>query len=189
MMFVFDFSDLQNPVEFFEYFGPTPAVDHNGYVKGDIYYLANYRAGMRAIDLSDIENQNMVEIGFFDTVPSNDDANFGGAWSVYPYFDSNNIVISGDAGFTLVRDNSSLGITDTQQIDFTLSPNPATEDVTINSSQQPIQNIEIFNVLGQQVQNVEVNNALVQTISTRGLSAGIYLVKINGNTTKRLMIK
>jgi choice-of-anchor B domain-containing protein len=95
---VFDFSDLDNPQFDFDYYGTTPAIDHNGYTKNNKYYLANYTAGMRVLDISDLDNQNMSEESFFDTYPSNDSANFAGAWNVYPYFGSGNIVISNYSG-------------------------------------------------------------------------------------------
>jgi choice-of-anchor B domain-containing protein len=101
---VFDFSDLDNPVFHFNYEGPTAAIDHNGYVKGNTFYLANYRAGLRAVDISNIENSSFTEIGFFDTYPENNIADFDGAWSVYPYFPSENIVISDiNRGLFIVR--------------------------------------------------------------------------------------
>jgi len=104
---IFDFEDLDNPSFHFEYEGPTEAIDHNGYVKGNTYYLSNYRAGMRVLDISKIGDQNMTEVGFFDTYPESDSANFDGAWNVYPFFASNNIVISDiNSGFFLVRDSS-----------------------------------------------------------------------------------
>ena len=67
---VFDFSDLDNPQFDFDYFGTTPAIDHNGYTKNNKYYLANYTAGLTVLDISDLGNQNMSEIGYFDTYPS-----------------------------------------------------------------------------------------------------------------------
>ena len=104
---IFDFEDLDNPSFHFEYEGPTEAIDHNGYVKGDKYYLSNYRAGMRVLDISQIGNESITEIGFFDTYPDSDSANFDGAWNVYPFFESNNIVISDiNRGFFLVREPS-----------------------------------------------------------------------------------
>ena len=102
---VFDFSDLDNPQFEFDYFGTTSAIDHNGYTKNNKYYLANYTAGLRVLDISDLENQNISELGYFDTFPSNNSANFSGAWNVYPYFESGNIVISNysGGGFFLVK--------------------------------------------------------------------------------------
>ncbi len=91
---VFDFTDLDNPSFKMQYSGPTSAIDHNGYVKGNTFYLANYTAGMRTIDISNIAGGSMTEIGFFDTFTPNNDAAFSGVWNVYPYFESGNIIIS-----------------------------------------------------------------------------------------------
>ena len=101
---VFDLSDLDNPVYDFDYLGPTSAIDHNGYVNGNDYFLANYRAGVRVLDLSQIASNIITEIGFFDTYPENDNAAFDGVWNVYPFFQSENIVISDiDRGLFIVR--------------------------------------------------------------------------------------
>lgn len=91
---IFDFSDLDNPSQKFIYTGTTDAIDHNGYVKGNTFYLANYAAGVRFIDISNIGNNTMQEVGYFDTFPGNDNASFNGVWSVYPYFASGTIVVS-----------------------------------------------------------------------------------------------
>ena len=91
---VFDLSDLDNPLYDFEYLGPTAAIDHNGYPNGNDYFLANYRAGVRILDLSQIGSNSLSEIGYFDTYPDNDNAAFNGVWNVYPFFTSGNIVIS-----------------------------------------------------------------------------------------------
>ena len=102
---VFDFTDLDNPQFDFDHFGTTTAIDHNGYTKGDKYYLANYTAGMTVLDISDLQNQNISELGYFDTYPNSNSADFSGAWNVYPYFESGNIVISNysGGGFFLVK--------------------------------------------------------------------------------------
>ncbi|NNJ87903.1 MAG: choice-of-anchor B family protein, partial [Eudoraea sp.] len=86
--------DLDNPVLHATYLGPTSAIDHNVYVKGNDLFLANYTAGVRIIDISDIVNGNIVETGFFDSFPSGNSASFNGVWSVYPFFESGKIVIS-----------------------------------------------------------------------------------------------
>ncbi len=101
---VFDFTDLDNPQFHMNYFGPTTAIDHNGYVNGDTFYLANYSAGVRVIDVSNIGGQAMSEIGYFDTYPTNNAASFNGVWNVYPYFASENIIVSDiNSGFYIIR--------------------------------------------------------------------------------------
>lgn len=185
---IFDVSDLDNPVVHFEYEADTPAIDHNGYVVGNDFYLASYRAGLRIIDISDIENQNMAETKFFDTYPSNDSANFDGAWSVYPYFASGNIVISDiDRGLFIVSDQL-LGLNDNVASNFAVSPNPAKDFVTISSKAEPISQVEIYNVLGQKVMDQNFKETLSENINVSNLQAGLYVMKINSATTKRLLI-
>lgn len=101
---VFDLEDLDNPVLHYNYLGATSAIDHNGYSKGNSFFLANYTAGMREIDIQNIASGVMEEVGFFDTYPPNNATTFDGVWSVYPYFESGVIVISdSDSGLFLVK--------------------------------------------------------------------------------------
>ena len=101
---IFDFSDLDNPQFKFEYYGPEAAIDHNGYVKGNEFYLANYTAGLRIIDVSSVASSQMQETAYFDTYPSSNSANFNGVWNVYPYFSSGTILVSDiDRGLFLLK--------------------------------------------------------------------------------------
>jgi hypothetical protein len=186
---VFNISDLDNIVLHMEYEGETSSVDHNGYVIGDKYYLANYSSGLRVVDISDIENGNMTASSYFDTYPSNNNANYAGTWNVYPFFESGNIVISGENGFTLVRDNSSLGNSDADLENFNLYPNPAKNKLKVNSKNEPLKQIEVFNVLGQRIINLNFSSSLSENIDISSLNTGMYLVKINNLTTKRLIVK
>jgi len=52
----------------------------------DLIYQANYRAGLRIQQVVDIDvaydNPNhIIEVGYFDTFPKDDDAKFNGAFS------------------------------------------------------------------------------------------------------------
>ena len=185
---IFDLSDLDNPVVHFEYEADVAAIDHNGYVKGNEFYLSSYRAGLRVFDISDIENQNMVETKFFDTYPTSNSARFDGAWSVYPYFASGSIVISDiDRGLFVVRDHL-LGVNDNSISNFAVAPNPATEVVTVTSKTEPIAQVEIFNVLGQKIMDLNFTESLSENINVSNLQSGMYVMKINSTTTKRLLI-
>ena len=77
------------------YTASTAAIDHNMYVKGDYVFQANYRAGLRILDISDVANANLFEEAYFDIYPSSDSANFNGSWSNYPYFSNGMVIISG----------------------------------------------------------------------------------------------
>jgi choice-of-anchor B domain-containing protein len=149
---VFDFTDLDNPSLSFEYTGPTEAIDHNGYTKGTKYYMANYRAGMRVIDISDIANGNITEEGSFDSYPNNNNASFSGAWSVYPYFESGNIVISDmQRGFLLVRATSN----------DTTPPNAVCGNATVSINVQGIGILNPADLDGGSTDNVGATSFLV----------------------------
>ncbi len=104
---VFDVSDPSAPFLVGEYLGPTSAVDHNLYIKGDYSYQANYRAGLRIVKVEDAANAVLTEEAFFDVYPSNDNANTNGAWSTYPYFESGNVIVSGiESGLFILKPTS-----------------------------------------------------------------------------------
>ncbi|PNQ74996.1 regulator [Hanstruepera neustonica] len=191
---VFDVQDLDNPILSSTYFGPSTAIDHNGYVKGDRFYLANYRGGLRVLDISNIasDTNSMTEIGYFDTHPENDNTGFDGAWSVYPYFESGNIIISDiDRGLFVVRKSGTLGV-DAPYLnnEFLLSPNPAKTSTIVSASKgQGVHAIEIYNILGKKVfekHNINLNKFVIPTAS---YERGIYVIRINSTITKKLLLK
>ncbi len=187
---VMDFTDLDNPYPLFDYFGTTPAIDHNGYVKGDNYFLSNYSAGMRVLDISDIANQNITEIGYFDSYPSNNNTSYHGVWSVYPYFASGNIVISDiEGGLFIVRKSNTLNTPDFQQNAFSIYPNPAQNNVIISTKNTPISTIEINNLLGQTLISKKADNLDTKIIDISVLEKGIYMIIVNNTTSKRLIVK
>ena len=129
-----------------------------------------------------------METKFFDTYPTSNSARFDGAWSVYPYFASGSIVISDiDRGLFVVRDHL-LGVNDNSISNFAVAPNPATEVVTVTSKTEPIAQVEIFNVLGQKIMDLNFTESLSENINVSNLQSGMYVMKINSTTTKRLLI-
>jgi choice-of-anchor B domain-containing protein len=85
-----------------EHFGPTGAVDHNMYVRGNLLFHSNYHFGIRVIDIA--EPTAPVELGFFDTHPRDDAPGFDGSWSNYPWLaDGVVAVTSAREGLFLLR--------------------------------------------------------------------------------------
>ncbi len=101
----FSIADLGSPQSTGDWEGPTTAIDHNGFVRGNRYYMSNYSRGLTILDISD--PQNPTRVGRLDTYPFSDSANFVGAWGAYPYFPSGNIAISDiDSGFYMAADRT-----------------------------------------------------------------------------------
>jgi choice-of-anchor B domain-containing protein len=104
---VFDVANLRAPSLAATWTGPTRAIDHNGYVRGNRYYMSNYAEGLTVLDITD--PRAPARIGYFDTFPSNANPSFVGAWGVYPFFASGSIII-GDINTGLyVLKNETLG--------------------------------------------------------------------------------
>jgi choice-of-anchor B domain-containing protein len=101
---IFDVSDLDNPVFVGEHIGATRATDHNLYVHNGLVYEANYTSGLSVLSTDDIAQGSLLEIGFFDVYPENNQRNYTGAWSVYPFFASGSIAVSSiDRGLFVLR--------------------------------------------------------------------------------------
>ena len=115
---IYSLADLTGPVSAGSWSGPTRAIDHNGFVRGNRYYMSNYSRGLTILDISDPANP--VTAGRLDTYPASDGSSFVGAWGTYPFFHSGNVAISDiGSGFYMAADRTldvpqgSLSITST----------------------------------------------------------------------------
>lgn len=102
---VLNVDDLNNPVLVKEWSGPSRAIDHNGYTRGNRYYISNYQRGTTILDITNPANP--TEAGFFDSFPSSDGAAFNGVWGTYPFLPSG-LIISADinSGLFVLRDQT-----------------------------------------------------------------------------------
>ncbi|MGB2741701.1 MAG: choice-of-anchor B family protein [Cognaticolwellia sp.] len=102
---IFSIADLNNPTQVGQWTGPTRAIDHNGFVRGNRYYMSNYERGLTVLDISDPENP--IDVGFFDTYTPSNNAGFNGAWGTYPFLPSGNILVSDiGSGLYILKDRT-----------------------------------------------------------------------------------
>ena len=102
---IFDISSLSTPTLVGTWTGPTRAIDHNGFVRGNRYYMSNYERGLTVLDITDPSDP--IEVGFFDTYPVSDNTGFNGAWGVYPFLPSGNILVSDiNSGLYIIQDHT-----------------------------------------------------------------------------------
>ncbi|MEH6594007.1 MAG: choice-of-anchor B family protein [Colwellia polaris] len=104
---IFSIADLNNPTQVGQWTGPTRAIDHNGFVRGNRYYMSNYERGLTVLDITDPANPETV--GFFDTYTPSNNAGFNGAWGAYPFLPSGNILVSDiGSGLYILKDRTQL---------------------------------------------------------------------------------
>ena len=95
--YVFDLTDLNNPVLLGRYVGPHRSTDHNLYIRQNLVYQANFTSGLRILALDGFTpgQPKLREIAFFDTYPLNNNAGLGtGAWTAYPDLESGLILVA-----------------------------------------------------------------------------------------------
>ena len=108
-IYTLDLTDLRAPVLNVSWVGPNNSTDHNGYTKGNRYYVSHYRRGLVVFDATD--PRRLREIGSFDTflMSASNTAGTDGAWGVYPFLPSGTVLISDiDNGLFLLKDNTAL---------------------------------------------------------------------------------
>jgi choice-of-anchor B domain-containing protein len=188
---IWDVSNLEAPVLTGFHDATTAAIDHNLYTRGNYVYQANYRAGLRILDMSDIANANLTEVAYFDIYPANDNPNFNGAWNSFPYYESGVVIISGmeqglfivqpllAADFSMSVSESTLAFCgdDSDSVTVDITPqNEYTGTVTLDTLGLPAGATSTFTL-----NPVSVPGSSDLTITTSGVTAGNYPFTLNGD--------
>ncbi|MBC8510713.1 MAG: T9SS type A sorting domain-containing protein [Cryomorphaceae bacterium] len=118
--------------------------------------------GKCAFALADINNDNQLEMIL---------GNLSGGIA---YFSSD----------TLLNDTSTTNTLNNKQTNFSIYPNPANGQVTIESSEIGI--VKIINLLGKTIYKARKSSYLIE-INTSKFAKGIYILQLNGMTSKVLI--
>ena len=195
---VWDLKSLEDPQLVKQYLGTSTSTDHNQYIVEDRAFQANYKSGLRILDISTVANP--VEVGFFDTYTPDDTTGFQGAWSNYPFFQSGTVVVSsiGEGLFVLRPTGPAKTAIAAEEVpgEFTLHaayPNPFNPETTITLDVERPQNVRVsvFDVQGKEVAVLFAGSvsagphALV--FDAAGLASGVYLVRAAGETASRTL--
>ncbi len=118
---IMDISDLDNQVYLGYFQSSINAIDHNLYIKGQYAYEANYRGGLRILDVQNPSSVGSIsEVAYFDTYPSSNSSQFNGAWSSYPFFKSGTVIVSDiERGLFVLRPNLPHAVMETSKIPVT----------------------------------------------------------------------
>ncbi len=129
---VFDIADLDAVRYVGAHVHGTEATAHNLFIKDNLVYESNYRAGLRILELGNLANASLSEVAFFDTHPFSDVDGFSGSFSNYPFLPSGNILVSDiQEGLFVLRHGSSQTPPPTIQIVYpTQSPTFTTSEDT-----------------------------------------------------------
>ena len=190
---IFDVMELEDPQLVTAYFGTERSTDHNQYIQRNRAFQANYTSGLRVLDISDIERP--VEVGFFDTYPSNNDPGFDGAWSNYPFFESGIVVVSSIGEGLFVVEPTGPAATASTVVEvpsvfelISAYPNPfnSVANVRLSVDQPQRVRVAVSDVRGREVAVLHdgfVHQAGVidLTFEAADLASGVYLIRASGD--------
>lgn len=93
---IFNMANLTQPQLLSTWRSDNRAIDHNGFVRGNRYYMSHYLEGLTVIDFSNPAAPQTS--AYFDTFPASSATAFDGAWGVYPFLPSGTLAISDISG-------------------------------------------------------------------------------------------
>ena len=105
--YMFDMTDLDKPVAVAlpPYEAEISATDHDG----NLAYQANYTAGLHVLDISDLPQRSLKQVGSFDSIPNADGANMRSAWTAFPFFESGIVIMhTNESGMFVLKPQPSV---------------------------------------------------------------------------------
>jgi len=192
---IWNAENLSNITFVYEYMPYELAMVHNAYFKGDTIFMAHYRAGVVALDVSNLPNQPTV-IGYYDTYVGSGLA-YQGAWNVYPYFNSGRFIVSDiKTGLYVLRfgnpnaiNNNGSGIPSAYKLEQNY-PNPFNPATKINFELPKTSKITltVYDAAGRLVKNLYDGFLSAGKFSTdfdgNNLSSGIYFYSLTTDEFK-----
>jgi choice-of-anchor B domain-containing protein len=127
-IYTMDLTNLRAPTVAVSYRGTTTTTDHNGYTKGNYYYVSHYRRGLVVFDVS--SPNALTEVANFDNylAPAANAAGTDGTWGVYPFLPSGNILLSDiENGLFVVKDTLATLGQSAGRLGFVVATASATE--------------------------------------------------------------
>ncbi len=168
----YDITNLSNIVEL-DQIQLTPgsgSIIHNTHTLNDYEVISWYKDGIAIVDVS--HPDNMIVTGHYDTYPQGSGNGFNGAWGVYPFLPSGNLVVSD-------IDNGLFVLTPTYVRGCYLE-GMVTDSVT----GLPINNA-VVTIVGQ---SITKNTKITGEYKTGLATAGTYTIQVskNGYNTKTI---
>ena len=146
---------------------------HNGIIKGDFLYIAYYHDGLRVFDISNPSNP--VQVNSYDTYLPNDHISYRGAWGVYPYLESGNVLVSDmQTGLYVFELSTSSTNINEQNSLISIHPNPISSTFIIQNSSAT--NLEICDVFGRIVMSKDLNQQ-TYILQRENIKNVIYIFK------------
>ena len=161
------------------------SIPHNPIVSCDFLYIAYYYDGLQVYDITDPTDP--VRSFYFPTSQITNDGRYKGAWGVYPFLPSGNILVSDmqnglfiieavDPNCFASRNGGTTRATNLDDVKLSIFPNPVVDKVEIKYSGDA-NDVEVYSTEGKLLSKHGLRNGnFVLDVSM--LNKGMYLVRI-----------
>lgn len=182
-----DYTDIQW-VDTFSSGVSAQSVPHNCIVHEDYLYVSYYHDGLYIYDISDRENPFIA--GYYDTYTDAGHNSFRGAWGVYPFLPSGNILVSDMQYGFFVFDASdaltSIREKSTAQQFFEVGPNPFNEELYLLATQglEDDAVVTLVSADGREISSTQMPAGYVGKFEVEipyDLTPGIYFISITND--------
>ena len=182
---IMDVQDLDDPFVVGFHEGALGVTDHNLYTHNGKVYSANYYAGLQVLDILDAASGTLEMTAYFDTNPfSNQVGTSGGAWNVYPYFESGNIAISTQSHFFMVRPSGGTStVVEENAPALAIQSQSGRQSVHSGRAELAI----VLDATGRQVAKWPLSASGWSTFLTEGWPTGTYVVRTASGRTARFI--
>ena len=172
MLDVSDYSNISVLATFNSGVDPN-SMAHNGIIKDDFLYLAYYHDGLRVFDISNPSNP--VQVNYYDTYLPNNHNSYKGAWGVYPYLNSGNILVSDmQTGLYVFELTTSPTEIKEEKKPSYIYPNPITSSFIINNLYADL--IIMYDIFGRAVRTEKLNKN-INIFNRNDIKDGLYLIE------------
>ncbi|MCI5056329.1 MAG: choice-of-anchor B family protein [Flavobacteriales bacterium] len=151
------------------------SVAHNIMIKGDYAYCSYYNDGFQLFNISD--PSNVTKVGWYDTFPSSQKDDFRGAWGVYAFLPSGNVLISDrNTGLYVLKVDEALNVANLDESNLKIFPNPCYGIFNV-SGMEVGSRLDVFDTQGKMIRSVIISKEN-QTQLFTNIGTGMFFVNI-----------
>lgn len=172
-----DYSDLETKTLFDAGFDSPNAIAHNLIVDGDLLFVSYYYDGLQVYDITNTEVP--VRILQYPTSQLENNFQYRGAWGLYPFLPSGNILVSDmqEGLFVIDRNLETTSVDELEEKVFDIFPNPAIDHIQIALDSEASYRYKIKDLTGKILKEgliIEKN----EFVYTSMLSSGSYIIEL-----------
>ena len=151
------------------------SIAHNGIIKDNLVYISYYHDGLRVFDISDPYNPS--QIIYYDTYSPSSHNSYKGAWGVYPYLSSGNIIVSDmQTGLYILDSDLSSSLNHDNIVSKNkIYPNPIKDYFSVNCLKK--KRLIITDISGKKILERKIDSN--DKIYTNKMSPGLYIYEIS----------